>query len=222
MTKEDVTSIAAAVMSVSASVLLIFTPDLAADSHWAARIVVTLLGAVSLYAIFAAVRWCLFRWHYRHLLGRWLYVTSASDGITFRDENFASMTFSVGFDGDLSYKVLLYPTIRGVLVPNSEKIRGRASSLALSYDVGKECVELVFLVEFSQQRPEDQTRKGRLSLHFVGPTLLDGSYISEVWVSDGGSQKRTISSGRMVAARQIEQLRQITGIDLPEPAPAST
>jgi hypothetical protein len=212
--KANLTSIAAGAMSISASLLLIFTPELDAQSHWATKTLVTLIGAVSLYLVFAFIRWCLFLWHYRRLLGRWLYVTKASDGTTFRDENFAAMTFKLGFDGDLCYKVVLYPTIAGALKPGSEKRRGEARSLALNYDVVAETVELVFEVSFSQERAEDQTRKGRLSLSFTDKTLLEGDYVSQVWIDARNSRKLTISSGRMVATREIEKLRKLTGLPI--------
>lgn len=215
MTKDGINSIAVGVMSLAASVLIIFTPEVSPDSPWTTKLIVTLLGAISFSLIFAIVRWLMLRWHFRRLLGKWFYMTKPHEGIKFRNENFAAMTFSLGFDGELSYRVLLYPSISGLALRDSEKMRGRSDSLALNYDVSKECVELLFEVQFSRQQAEDQTRKGRLSLHFVDRTRLEGDYISEVWTGEGDAQRRISSLGTMVAARDVDRLCQLTGITKP-------
>lgn len=205
--KASVSSAAAGIMSLAGSLLIIFIPPLDDDAGWAAKVLLTLIGAISLYAIYAAVRATLFRWHYRRLLGTWYYASRPHDGVTHREMNFAVMSFSLQPDGDLAYAVTLYRTIEGLRKRGCELSRGRSKSLALAYDIGGCCVELAFEVEFDGQRPEDQKRKGRLSLHFIEDGVLEGDFISEVWAEN----VRTISSGRVLATRTVDQLAERTG-----------
>lgn len=205
MGKSDLTSIAAATMSFLASVLLIFVPDIGPDSSWQMQLVGTGVGTLSLYLFFASFRWALFRLYYRRLLGSWYYSTRPHEDIRFKDANFALMTFSLGLDGDLSYKVDLYESLAALKARDRSR-RGCAASLALTYSVPEDCVELVFRVEYFTGRMDDMNRKGRLSLHFSPAGLLEGDYISEVWEDGADKKQRAVSSGRMIAARTIYDL----------------
>ncbi len=208
MGKHGLSSAAAWIMSLTASIATIFLPPIEQNSPLLLKLVGTIFGAIGFFVVFEFSRRLLFRWHYRHLLGRWYYASRPNAGVEFRDMNFAIMEFSLKPDGDIRYSVTLYPSIEGLRTPGSEASRGRANSLTLCYDVSAKCVELAFEVEFNQQRAEDHKRKGRLSLHFVDPRVLEGDYISEVWTTSGRTQKRTLSSGRMVATRDIDRLSQ--------------
>jgi hypothetical protein len=169
----------------------------------------TLLGTLSLYLVFASLRWGLLWFHYRRLLGAWYYSTKPHEDVLFNDSNFAVMTFALDLEGELSYKVDLYQSLAALKARTGAR-RGCAASLALTYRVAEECVELVFRVEYFTGRPEDLNRKGRLSLHFNPSGLLEGDYISEVWESGADSPRRAVSSGRMIAARTIYDLEKAT------------
>lgn len=208
MGKHGISSTAAWLMSLAAALATVFMPPIDQQASWLVKLLVTLVGAIGFFAVYETSRRLMLRRHYKRLLGKWYYASRPHAGVKFRDMNFAIMEFSLKPDGDLSYSVTLYPTIEGIRKPGSETSRGRATSLALHYDVAAKCVELAFEVEFVQQRAEDHKRKGRLSLHFVEGDAceLEGEYISEVWTMSGRTQKRTLSSGQMVATRHIDRL----------------
>ena len=221
MAKEKATSRAAWAMSLAGSILVILTPNLGPDASWAVKLIVTVVGAIGSYAVFETGRQLLMRFYYRRLLGKWYYVSRPRSEQRFRAENFAVMEFKLDGSGDLYYEVTLYPTVQGVVAPGSENPRAHAHSLALAYDLSRGCIDLVFKLEFTQRGcDEEQERKGRLSLKFQeNSSWLQGDYTSAIWT--GAQKKPALSSGILIAEREVAMLARRAGITLPPASLAS-
>ncbi|MEM8696048.1 MAG: hypothetical protein AAGE05_08510 [Pseudomonadota bacterium] len=212
MKNDSANSLAAAAVSFAAAAGAIFSPYFARFDSISDRLVLLALSTIGLFTIFEILRWLILRWHYRKLLGRWYYASREHDGL-FSDRNVATMDFKLSMSGRLDYVVHLYEGIEDLekaLDPaqlGGAKLRGKAESMSLRYDVGKNEVYLVFFVEYYTDRPEDLDRLGRLKLVFTQMGRLSCEYLSEIWELRDAKQDRGLSSGRMFATRDLEDLR---------------
>ena len=214
MAKERATAGAASFMALIASIGVIFAPELERFNSPPEKVLLTLIAAIGLYAVFERTRMFLLKRQYRRILGRWYYATREHEGVRFVDRNVALMEFKFGKDGDLAYEVHLYPSIDGLAAavqgkrrPGTEGQRGSARSLAVRYDAEDGRADILFRVTYTTGRPEDCDRSGILALHHRLDGTLGGEYVSQIIDVEGSRQARDLSSGQMYATRELADLR---------------
>jgi len=212
--KDKATAAAGSTMSLLASIGAVFSSKLERFDSPAEKVGLILVGAIGLYTVFELVQWLFLRFRYRRLLGRWYYATREHEGVRFADRNVAVMDFNLSRDGDLTYCVFLYPTsaaltaaIRGRRRPEAGTQRGSAHSIALSYDVARNKVEVLFAVCYTTGRLEDCSRSGILTLEFKLDGTMNGEYVSQIWEFGEGKPARGLSSGVMFATRKLADLK---------------
>lgn len=202
MTNNNINSLAASIMSITAAIgAIFFGPwiDTATPLLKAIAVVVTSSGLFGVFRLFQAG---FARWRFRKLLGTWYYSSVPYINSSFKDANFAIMKFSIGRDGYLAYKVETYPSRKGLEVPGSEMSRGQAVSRACRYNDIRKTIDIVFAYKTTCETA-GHSRDGRLSLRFVHAGHIEGDWTSEVRSHSDDSEEtaREISSGWMVAAR---------------------
>ncbi|RKQ68840.1 hypothetical protein DES40_1614 [Litorimonas taeanensis] len=165
------------------------------------QIIYALFATIGFYSIFTLLKRGLTRYYLRGILGKWYYVTAPFSFSSFKDANYAVMTFYISAKGNLDYKVDLYPTRKGLEEPGSERSRGHAYTKSCRYHEADRKLDLVFNVNYAGETGQ-ATRDGRLFLRFVEAGHLEGDWVSEVSLhTDDSLQERQLSTGRMIAAR---------------------
>ena len=201
MKYNSINSIAASIMSLTAAVSAIYLGPWIEASAPSIKAISVIVASAGLFGVFRIFQSVLARRRFRKLLGTWYYSSVPYAGSSFKDANFALMTFFIDAEGGLAYKVETYPSRKGLEVPGSEMSRGMATSRACQYDDVKKSVDIVFAYK-TNSIEAGGSRDGRLSLRLVNAGHLEGDWTSEVrFHEDGSEARREISTGWLVAAR---------------------
>ncbi len=202
MNRVRINSTAALGMSLVAAVSSILIAPIIENTDLIYQVAYALVATIGFFVFFSIIQRILTWLSFRKILGKWHYVTTPFSFSSYQDANYAVMTFFIAKDGNLNYKVDLYPTRKGVEIPGSEPSRGYAISKACRYDESTKKIDLVFSV-FYKDETNQGSRDGRLYLRFVEAGHLEGDWASEVSVhkDDDSVQQRRMSTGRMIAAR---------------------
>lgn len=201
MTNNNINSVAASIMSLTAAIGAIFFGPWIETATPIMKALAVIITSGGLFGLFRLFQGGLAKRRYRKLLGTWYYSTVPYANSSFKDANFAVMEFFINADGYLAYKVETYPSRKGLEVPGSEMSRGQATSRACRYDDVKQSIDIVFAYKTTSNL-SGGSRDGRLSLRFVHAGHLEGDWTSEVrFHVDGSEERREISTGWMVAAR---------------------
>lgn len=202
MTRNQVTSAAAAIMSSTAAVASFFVAPALESAGLSIQLAVAVIATAGFYAVFSIASRVLSVWRARRVLGRWFYVTKAYETSSFKDGNFAIMNFILNDDNDVEYQVELYKSFEDLNSKGRVQSRGAAISKACNYDAKTGAVDIVFSVRYTSDDASSGVRDGRLNLRFVKGGHMEGDWTSEVVKHlDGGRRSRELSSGTMFAAR---------------------
>ena len=196
MTREQVTSLAAACMAAIAAIASFYLAPIIerSEAQSVIKLVAVLFGTVGFYVVFSITTRLLSMYRYRHVLGSWYYVTTSFEDVEFKDANFAKMKFVLSGGGELDYTVDLYASKEELYAGDGAEIRGRAYSDAIRYDASKNTLNILYHVRYSESASQNPDRYGRLFLNRTDAGTLEG-----MWVSD--LHRKEISSGKMYAAR---------------------
>ncbi len=201
MNTNKVNSVSALGTSIVAAVTFVIVAPRIEEMAISLQIIYAIFTTIGVFAVFSAFQYCLLRYFLKDILGKWYYATTPFEFSSYKDANFAIMTFYISKKGNLDYKVDLYPSRKGIEVSGSERSRGQAISRACRYEEVSRRLDLVFSVNY-QGETGQATRDGRLFLRFVEAGHLEGDWVSEVSVHlDDSLQERQLSTGRMIADR---------------------
>lgn len=202
MNRTQINSIAASALALASGlVAFVFAPHVE-QAPIEVKLVYVLISALGLFCVFSLFEYCVTRYAYRKVLGTWYYRTLPYKDAQHQNSNYAIMEFFIGFDGNLQYRVELYPSYSALKSSNASGSIGTSKSRACRYDSEKKSIHIVFHVEFMSDQAEND-RSGKLSLHMINGGHLSGNWTSEVITQEGKAEfKRKISSGRMLAVRK--------------------
>jgi len=197
MTKEQVTSLAAAVMSASASAVTFYITPLVerSDADSWLKILGLLAGTIGFYGIFRIVHYILNYYRHRRILGKWFYYTQPYE-LDFKDKRrFAKMRIFLDRNDELAYKVEVFGSWEKLLENDLAGVQGTACSDAIRYDPEKSKLSILYHVQYHHRDGEaNPDRYGRLFLTLSSENVLTGHWVSDV-------DKTYLSSGTMFAAR---------------------
>ena len=193
-------------MSVAASALSLFVAPMLESTDLKMKALAFLAASAGFFVVFLVTTRILALYRYRKLRGKWYYVTHPYEDAQYKDGNFAIMEFSVNRNFDIEYKVYLYYSVDSLKNQRSAKVKGKASSKALHYNLDKGEVHILFEVKYMTGDPTNINREGRLSLQLFSDGSLAGDWTSEVHIQEDGKTKRTSSSGKMRAFRTVDEL----------------
>ena len=184
--RRNIQAIAAAALATGSSVAAIVVDRARPEMSGAEQILAVMLVAVVLYFAYSLVETVLRRIYYRHVLGKWHYVTVARSG---GNQNYGTMGIDFTDEGTLKYEVQLHRNPEELR--REENARGRSVSEAMDYNARRRALHILYDVDLREDRDR---RRGRLMLTAEGKDTLVGEWVSV-------RNETEISQGEMFAAR---------------------
>ncbi|WP_124111404.1 hypothetical protein [Palleronia sp. THAF1] len=180
---------AAATLATASSVAAIVVDRLRPEMSVAEQIIAVLGVSIVLYLAYSATESVLRRVYYRHVRGRWHYVTVAPSG---GNQNYAVMDIGFTEEGTLKYEVQLHRN--PAELKTHENAIGSAISEAMDYDPKRRELHILYDVDLKEDKDR---RRGRLRM----TRNLDGT-MTGMWTSV--RNEKEISRGEVFAARPAQ------------------